>query len=84
MIPTRFSAKASNVTPPSDDRRPPSKAAITFFGLMAGKEKRQQRIVGHGGCGRLRIVEELVLSNEFVRHIMTLSYIRQPFMHKVG
>ncbi|MGI9438015.1 MAG: hypothetical protein ACR2Q4_24815, partial [Geminicoccaceae bacterium] len=25
-------------TPPSDDNRPPSKAAITFFGLMAGKE----------------------------------------------
>jgi hypothetical protein len=37
MTPTRFSAKANSATPPSDDNRPPSKAAITFFGLMAGK-----------------------------------------------
>jgi len=36
--PTRFSAKASSATPALDDNRPPSKAAITFFALMAGKE----------------------------------------------
>jgi hypothetical protein len=38
MIPTCFSTKASNATPPSDDNHPPSQAEITFCGLMTAKE----------------------------------------------
>ena len=38
-IPSRRSASHSSITPPSEDRRPPSKAAVTFFPRMAGNEK---------------------------------------------
>ncbi len=38
-IPRRRSANYSSMTPPSDVRRPPSKAAVTFFCPTAGKSK---------------------------------------------
>jgi len=60
MIPTRFSAKANNATPPSDDNRPPSKAAITFFGLMVGKEN------GNSVSSDMADVAGLVTVEEFV------------------
>ena len=60
MTPTRFSAKAKSVTPPSDDKRPPSKAAITFFGLIAGNVNGNSVSSGMVDVAAVVIVEELV------------------------
>jgi hypothetical protein len=37
-IPIRRAASASNMTPPSDDNRPPSKAAVSFLPRAAKNE----------------------------------------------
>jgi hypothetical protein len=38
-IPKRRSAIDSSITPPSEDSRPPSNAAVTFLPSTAGNEK---------------------------------------------
>jgi hypothetical protein len=40
-MPIRRSASASNITPPSDVTRPPSKATLTFLRDRLGKSKRR-------------------------------------------
>ena len=49
-----------------------------FLGLNSWKSKRQDRIVGHGGCGRGGEVERIGVSNQILIHINRLCYIRQP------
>jgi hypothetical protein len=49
--PTRFSAIAKSMTPPSEVMRPPSKAATTFLAWTAGNENSWRLSFGHGGRG---------------------------------
>ena len=52
------------------------------------KRERQQRIVGHGGCGWLDAVDRVGFNNRILRHINRLGHIRQPLepavMNKTG
>ena len=51
-IPIRRAASASNITPPSDDNRPPSKAAVSFFPRTAGNQN--GRVVSSDMAGSQR------------------------------
>ena len=82
--PDTLEAKASSATPPFDDSRPPSKGGDHLLRLDGWQGERQQRIVGHGGYGRLGDRRSFRLSNEFLRHIIALRHIRQPLVHKTG
>lgn len=41
------------------------------------KRKPRRRIVGHGGCGSLDAVGRVGISNQILRYINRLGYIRQ-------
>ena len=77
-IPSRRSAWARSMTPPSDDKRPPSKAAVIFLRQTAGNGNVGSCIVRHGGCGTVQSVAGVSLSNQILRCFKCLSYIRQP------
>ena len=54
-MPSRRSAIASSITPPSEVRRPPSKAAVTFLRATAGNENgRRLSSVMAGVAGAVR------------------------------
>ena len=77
-MPSRRSAMASNITPPSEVGRPPSKSAVIFRPRMA-RNANGDRIVGHGGRGRC--------ANAWSRHpslrkIRDLDHARQPLVHR--
>jgi predicted nucleic acid-binding protein len=59
-----------------------------LLALYGWKRKRQRRIVGHGGCGRPVCRRRTGVSNQILRHINRLRYIRQPLtrgvMNKTG
>ena len=42
---------ARSMTPPSEVRRPPSKAAVIFLRRNGWKRESREFIVRHGGCG---------------------------------
>jgi hypothetical protein len=48
-----------------------------FLASDGWKRKRQERIVGHGGCGRPGCRRRVGFSNRILRNIKRLSYIRQ-------
>src|SRR6266849_1648666 len=52
-MPSRRSAWASNMTPPSELIRPPSKAAVIFLRRMAGKQNGRRLSSVMAGVGRL-------------------------------
>src|SRR5271156_5161283 len=85
--PSRRSAIANSITPPSEVRRPPSKAAVTFLARMAGNEN------GRGfslvmASGALAGGDQDRCSNQILRYISALHYARQPkiapVMNKMG
>ena len=82
-IPIRRAACASSITPPSDDSRPPSNAAVSFLPRTAGNQNGRSRIVGHGGCGRLERWTRVGFSNQILRHINRLGYVRQTLSQPV-
>ncbi len=59
-----------------------------LFASNGWKRERQQRIVGHGGCGWLDAAKRVGSDNRILRHINRLDYTRQPFtravMNKMG
>jgi hypothetical protein len=59
-----------------------------LFASNGWKRERQQRIVGHGGCGWLDAVDRVGLNNRILRYINRLGYIRQSrrpiIMNKAG
>src|SRR6266496_277884 len=59
-------------------RRPPSKAAVIFLRSTAGKREWQQIIVGGGGRGTLQSVVRIGFTNQILRQLKSLRYIRQP------
>lgn len=68
--------EASNAAPPSIDSRPPSKAPITFFDLMARRVNGNGVSLGWRMCPA-RAGRRFYVSNESLLHIISLSYIRQ-------
>src|SRR5271157_3261180 len=72
--PSRRSAIANSITPPSEVRRPPSKAAATFL----PQRERQKIIIGHGERGVGGVAIRIGVSNQILRYISALRYARQP------
>ncbi|MGY3622172.1 hypothetical protein ACVJGD_008368 [Bradyrhizobium sp. USDA 10063] len=73
-MPRRRSAWARSMTPPSDDKRPPSKAAVIFLRPTAGN--RNGCIVRHGGCGSLE--RGAGSASATLRCFKCLNYTGQP------
>ena len=71
-------------------RRDPSaiKGGSDLLALNGWKRERQQIIVGHGGRGALRSRPRVGFSNQILRQIKSLRYLRhpkfRPFMNKTG
>jgi len=59
-----------------------------LFALYRWKRERQQLIVGGGGRGALQSAARIGFSNQILRQIRSLRYIRQPIsayvMNKTG
>jgi hypothetical protein len=59
-----------------------------LFALYRWKRKRQQIIIGGGGRGALQSAARIGFSNQILRQIKSLRYIRQPvsayLMNKTG
>ena len=87
-IPSRRAACAKSRTPPSDIRRPPSKAAVSL--LPRTDENTNGSAVGSdiAGVGGLDEVAGLGGSTQSLRHISALRYARQfrnsALMNKKG
>ena len=75
-MPSRRSAWASSMTPPSEVIRPPSKAAVTFLRSMAGNENGSRLSSLMAGVARSR--QRVGVSNRILRPIKSLRYVRHP------
>ncbi len=64
-MPSRRSAWAKSITPPSDVIRPPSKAALTFFRATGGRSK------GRGISSSIKIHCSLIAVRLLIRSTMT-------------
>jgi hypothetical protein len=66
----------------------PIKRGSDFLAIYRWKRKRQQIIVGGGGRGTLQSVARTGFTNQILRQIKSLRYIRQPqfaaIMNKMG
>src|SRR5271157_4099669 len=85
--PRRCSAIDSSMTPPSDVRRPPSKAAVTFLREMAGNENgRRLSSVMAGAAGAKRAEGWYKQLNLTPYHGFTprSSPSNRPVMNKMG
>ena len=73
----RRSASRNRTTPPSDEISPPSKPAVTFLRLTAGRSngsrlEREQALFGHGGVALSLLAKELALTTNF--YTITTTY----------
>src|SRR4051794_14266713 len=76
-IPSWRSASHSSITPPSDERRPPSKAAVTFFPRIAGNENGRWLWFGMAAVAEQASGQGFVLTPNPTLY-QRLSYTRQP------
>jgi hypothetical protein len=64
------------------------KGGSDFLAIYRWKRERQQIIVGGGGRGTLQSVVRIGFTNQILRQIKSLRYIRQPksaaIMNKMG
>jgi hypothetical protein len=64
------------------------KGGSDFLAIYRWKRERQQIIVGGGGRGALQSVVRIGFTNQILRQIKSLRYIRQPqsaaIMNKMG
>ena len=82
-MPIRRAAAARSITPPSDDSRPPSKAAVIFLPPTAGKVKGSivTSVMAGVACGDG--VAGIGINNQILHDIIPLRYIRQPRKNSV-
>jgi len=73
-MPSRRSAWASNMAPPSEVMRPPIERGGDLLALHGWKRERQQAIVDHGGCGSLVCRNGMAFDTQFLRHLKRLRY----------
>ena len=87
-MPSRRSAWASSMTPPSELSRPPSNAAVTFLRSTAGNQNGSRVSSVMAGVARSDPGTGLASDNQILRQIKRLCYIRQPksapVMNKTG
>ena len=86
--PMRRSAKPRRMAPPSDVRRPPSKAAVIFLRETAGNENGRIVLSVMASVAAPDAPEGLGVSNPILRHVSELRHARQPLlttpMNKTG
>ena len=87
-MPSRRSAAARSITPPSELMRPPSKAAMTFLRDTAGKEKGSSVLCVMAGVAALKRAEGLVSQLKFYAasgtYATPASPEQLPIMNKTG
>ena len=76
--PKRRSAIARSITPPSEVRRPPSKAAVTFLPWTAGNENSGIVSSVMAGVAGAESAKRVGVSNQILRDSRPLCYGRQP------
>ena len=77
--PSRRSAARSSTSPPSDEIDPPSKSAVTFLRLTAGRSN-GEGIFGHGGRGAFVASVRKTLGNEFLPDHNNLRHVRHHIL----
>ena len=80
-MPSRRSAMASSITPPSEVSRPPSKSAVIFRPRTAGNAN--GGIVSWVMAGvASRLVRMIGLDTQTIRNTKDLGYARLPLVHR--